>query len=101
MKTWCYWQDMFADMLSALNHSLPRHDASEFSVWDFLDKKDRSVISTKYYSEANTACEHFIANGKWDSHIPTEVVCAILERIRIAYDFCLQLYLWQVHELMS
>lgn len=94
-KTWCFWQDYFSNLLSELNDKLPRYNYTEFSVWDFLNAEDRKALSNKYYAETNTACERFIANGEWDKNISSDVICSILERIKTAYNFCLDLCVWQ------
>jgi len=80
---------------SELDDKLPRFNGTELSVRDFIHGEDRKALASKYYTETNTACEHFIANGKWDENLSSDVICSILERIKTARDFCLDLYLWQ------
>jgi len=93
--TWCFWQEFFSKLLSELDDKLPRFNGTELSVRDFIHGEDRKALASKYYTETNTACEHFIANGKWDENLSSDVICSILERIKTARDFCLDLYLWQ------
>lgn len=95
IKTWHYWHQFFFQMFKDVNNMLPRHQGSQFSIWDYTDHDERNQLNSKCYFEANAACKSFITKGYWDSAIPVDVLCAILCRIQEAVDFCLDLNLWQ------